>query len=1031
MLEATERRTEEPAQITLRLPQVSGETLLYVAIIGLALVIRFWDLGTRVLHHDESIHAVQSFKIYMGSGYRHDPVFHGQFLYWANALVYFLLGASDYTARVAPALTGTIMVGLPYLLRERLGRGGALVASLILAVSPSIVYYSRSLRHDIYAATATLILVIALWRYVNERRPRWLYLAAGGLVLGFTNHELTYITVFILVTFLLLFFALRLIMAVLKTDPSHPAHNGKLGMELLKVRFRDSKESLSPYWDFFMLLATVAGPLFAVAALIAPQTVTGKPLPNQQDVLLGIGFLVVLAIASGVGFWWKRSIWLGAAAIFWIPFLLIFSGFFSDPGGFFTGAIGALQYWLTQHSFRRGDQPPYYYFMLLPIYEFVSVIFGLAGTLYSALRSNVFSDFLVYWAFASLVIYSWAGEKMPWLVIHIALPFAILSAYFLGRLMEKLDWRRAVSHGGPQLLGSLLITIFVVSALAYLSAPERPLRPGEENFVISERVVLFVILAALIAIAVSQLNRLGTGPALRLIGLGAFAVLTVLTARASIEANFYNTDTPIEMLIYTQSAPDIRGVMKEIERVGFATGQGKDLKVAYDSSVTWPFEWYLRDYKNRNFFAMGTPAPDAPVVLVGFEDDHASKVKPLLNDYVGQRYKLRWWFPEDYRTGFDWIRAMQSEQTRKTSIITSQEMAGPLQIIQASLGPEGLTRLWRYFLYREPFNPLGSTDFMLYIRSDLAGAAVGNVPVAKEKEKPSAPPVNTIAVSAVRSFGSPGVGDGQLRDPKGIAVAPDGSVYIAEAGNKRMQRFGSSGQAELKWGTPGSGEGEFNSDWGPWGVAVDNGGNVFVADMWNHRIQKFDKSGQFTARWGSQGAGPGEFFGPRGIALDAVGNVYVTDTGNHRVQKFDNNGRFIGQFGGRGAGDGQFAEPVGIAIDSEGSILVADTWNHRIQKFTPDFKPMNQWAVPGWDSESITNKPYLAVDASDNVYATDPQLSRAYKFSPGGSLLTAWGKYGTDTSSFNLPTGIAVDRDGNILVADSLNNRVLVFGPIR
>jgi hypothetical protein len=59
-----------------------------------------------------------------------------------------------------------------------------------------------------------------------------------------------------------------------------------------------------------------------------------------------------------------------------------------------------------------------------------------------------------------------------------------------------------------------------------------------------------------------------------------------------------------------------------------------------------------------------------------------------------------------------------------------------------------------------------------------------------------------------------------------------------------------------------------------------------VADSGNNRIQKFDASGGFIAKWGSLGSGDGQFSNPQGMAIDAQGNVYVADSGNNRIQKF-------------------------------------------------------------------------------------------------------------------------------------------------
>ena len=106
-----------------------------------------------------------------------------------------------------------------------------------------------------------------------------------------------------------------------------------------------------------------------------------------------------------------------------------------------------------------------------------------------------------------------------------------------------------------------------------------------------------------------------------------------------------------------------------------------------------------------------------------------------------------------------------------------------------------------------------------------------------------------------------------------------------------------------KWGSYGSGDGQFNA---PSGVAVDSSGNVYVADTDNHRIQKFNSSGGFITKWGSSGSGDGQFNYPYGVAVDSSGNVYVADTSNDRIQKFNSTGGFITKWGSYGSGDGQF-----------------------------------------------------------------------------------------------------------------------------
>ena len=133
---------------------------------------------------------------------------------------------------------------------------------------------------------------------------------------------------------------------------------------------------------------------------------------------------------------------------------------------------------------------------------------------------------------------------------------------------------------------------------------------------------------------------------------------------------------------------------------------------------------------------------------------------------------------------------------------------------------------------------------------------------------------------------------GQLQRPRGLRVAPDGSIYVADSGNHRIQHFSADGTVLQAWGTfadlskgaaPG---GTFNE---PWDVAVAPDGSVYVADTWNHRVQKFTADGKFVKMWGyfGQGEKPDAFWGPRGLAVDAQGRVYVMDTGNKRIVVFD------------------------------------------------------------------------------------------------------------------------------------------------
>ena len=180
------------------------EMASYGGLLITALAMRLWDLGSRAMHHDESLHAFYSWLLSEGSGYQHSPMMHGPFQFEANAGLFLAFGDSDFTARLLYAVAGTILVGMPLLFRFRLGRGGALLVAGLLASSPTLLYFSRFARNDIIMAVWTLGLVISMWRYIDEGKNRYLYVSSALLALMFATKETSFIATSVLGLFLAL-----------------------------------------------------------------------------------------------------------------------------------------------------------------------------------------------------------------------------------------------------------------------------------------------------------------------------------------------------------------------------------------------------------------------------------------------------------------------------------------------------------------------------------------------------------------------------------------------------------------------------------------------------------------------------------------------------------------------------------------------------------------------------------------------------------------------------------------------------------
>jgi DNA-binding beta-propeller fold protein YncE len=281
-----------------------------------------------------------------------------------------------------------------------------------------------------------------------------------------------------------------------------------------------------------------------------------------------------------------------------------------------------------------------------------------------------------------------------------------------------------------------------------------------------------------------------------------------------------------------------------------------------------------------------------------------------------------------------------------------------------------------------------------------------------------------------RKWGSEGSGNGQFQNPRGIATwrtmvgdFPVTYVYVADTGNNRVQRFGSTGNFINTWGGPGSGNSQFSS---PVDVETDASGNVYVVDQHNDRIQKFTSTGSYTLKWGSEGTGNSQFNSPAGVAISGS-SVYVTDAENHRVQKFSHTGIFALKWGSEGSGNGQFKFPAGVATDAAGNVYVVDNANHRVQKFTSSGAFVTKWGSQGSGDGQFFAPIGIATDAAGYVYVADYGNHRIQKFTSSGAFVTKWGSQGSGDGRFFQPGGVATSVAGPVYVSDTLNDRIQRF----
>lgn len=184
-------------------------------------------------------------------------------------------------------------------------------------------------------------------------------------------------------------------------------------------------------------------------------------------------------------------------------------------------------------------------------------------------------------------------------------------------------------------------------------------------------------------------------------------------------------------------------------------------------------------------------------------------------------------------------------------------------------------------------------------------------------------------------------GPDRFKRPAGVAVSPDGNtVYVIDTGGVDTQAHhlfifdAHSGEHLATIGERGNAEGQFNL---PLQVTSSLDGTVYVVDKGNFRIQAFDEHGDHKLSFGSIGRYPGQFFSPKGVSTDPEGNVYVIDTAFGNAQLFNPQGELLMVIGQRGqsSAPGNYMLPAGIDVDEDGRVYIADQFFRKVDVYKP------------------------------------------------------------------------------------------------
>jgi predicted membrane-bound mannosyltransferase len=808
--------------------------IAFGAVLLLGAILRFWGLGDKPLHHDESLHAYFSMvllhdnvdnwlycaKTAAASCYHYDPLTHGPFQFHAIAFVYQIsawLGAPDHginttTVRIAAATLGTVIVGLPFLLRFHIGKVGAWLACFLLAVSPSLVYYSRFAREDIYMACFTLMLVVATARYLRSRNAWWLLLAALSLTLSYATKEATFLTIGVYGTFFGAVIVWELGLG--------KSFQTQVGQPSAWKRYIPKTAAPWVVLVYFILMGIIAklvlGEVNGLSVFVTKnatntaiadayvahlKTVTESILPWLGIALAAIVFVLLLREQKGLVSQERRGIarhvdpkkqrfidtivtmpwthWFFALVCSWFVFMVLFTVLFTNvPAGLGDGIWQGLYYWVQQQQVARGGQPWYYYFILIPLYEQIGLVFGVVGVVRCLLRPTRLRLFLVFWFVGNVFIYTWAGEKMPWLTIHMTMPMMILAGIALEPAVttvlnaikarwggsssaivapkESVAFATTASEDYMVDASSSVATTVATSPAedetvaapferdtAAISASE------DKEAIAAEDDTIDSAVPASEKIDPSPLEDeiaspryepafpvLSVRPRRRYALAGSIAtivfacILLIPTLQNMFQLSFvHEADAPHEMMIYVQTTTDVNTVMNKIDALDQKLyGGTHQLPIGISNDATWPFAWYMRDYTNVCFNypdGCSTTMKSSISVVIASGDEMSSLQYQYSQTYLFHQYHLRTQWDQGYMPP-----PCQRSATNTCQPPQQYVGVGPwLWLTYGDNPPPGArfnlgkaaSNIWQWVWYRKAFGSTdGTYDMGLFIKDDIS-----------------------------------------------------------------------------------------------------------------------------------------------------------------------------------------------------------------------------------------------------------------------------------------------------------------------
>lgn len=831
-----------------------GASIVVTITVLTAILLRLVRLDAYVLSRGEAAWAYDGWAFFRG----HPVPGSGElpetspFFLILEAISFFLFGVTDAIARFAPALLGIGIVLLVVALRPFVSRAALVGMVILAAISPTLVFASRTVDPAIAVAFSSLLLVVALMRAANAdprgARLGWLVLAGVGAAATLASGPAGVTALIALaVAFLaastiekrqdgaaraaigmllrspvelvifLASFAVTLVVVFSRLLSDFTALAGILTTFADWGRMMGSRSTPLPpsFFVYALLLYEILAVVFAIVAVLSPKETTRPGGHRLGTTFFGVWFLVSLVLMSFASGRVAEQTVLVA-----LPLILL--------GGMGLGRVLGQVNWRGFWTTRAG---------LLPLAA-LGLLVGLIALGVAIARSN---DPQAATPHALGPVY-----QIAFVVIVVIVPMVWL-------LWTYSDGDRGVRELGTSLL---LVLAVLLGLFTFRSTTELAYYRADDGNELLARNLPTPGVRQMIA----QIDR--------------------LSRDLSVE-NLTNVDN---------------------------TGT-KGLRIAVSPEVEWPFMWYFRDYPNARVagpagwndsddivIALTPEAMDSAGFVVqqrAFENRTANahadlKASTIFGDLVT---------PSRWYSSIRYLLFREMESAQPPSTVATGYAFRVSNKINPNLGPFDL------FMRNSPGpgSGLGQLSGPTGITISRDGQVIYVVDAGNQRIERYTRDGKFLGIWDVTNDPGLALAYANGQGASGITVGDDGLVYVADTWNHIVLVLDKEGRVVRQLGQRGEltdiGDGSDPSTdpglfFGPRGVAVlDN--EIYVTDTGNERVQVFGKDGTFLRAFGGYGSAMGELIEPTGIVAGPDGNIWVADSGNGRVMVYTPRGEVV------------------------------------------------------------------------------------------------------------------------------------------